>query len=236
MNDQRYQLFVKNLALRLCKNKNLVISQLGLGTKSILYFLNWYVQWNGHVTELDFTFSGDILKDSKMDILTKLLEKDENLMSITLCNSSIAGEDIMVLFDLINKKKQLFSLDLSNNNSQSLNRFGEQIAFLEAFVKDNQSVAILKLNNMQLKKEGLEHIWRGVSQRKINPLRVLSIANNYIAGSKIVGDYFHGLIRSGLLRLNMSENPLGEEFYKNLPMLKSTTIRELDLSSTNMNS
>lgn len=51
-------------------------------------------------------------------------------MSITLCNSSIAGEDIMVLFDLINKRKQLFSLDLSNNNSQALNRFGEQIAFL----------------------------------------------------------------------------------------------------------
>ena len=130
MNDQRYQLFVKNLALRLCKNKNLAISQLGLGTKSVLYFLNWYVQWNGHVTELDFTFSGDILRESKMDILAKLLEKDENLMSITLCNSSIAGEDIMVLFDLINKRKQLFSLDLSNNNSQALNRFGEQIAFL----------------------------------------------------------------------------------------------------------
>lgn len=125
MNDQRYQLFVKNLALRFCKNKNLVINQLGLGTKSLLYFLNWYVQWNGHVTELDFTFSGEILKDSKMEILKKLLEKDENLMSITLCNISIAGEDIMVLFDLINKKKQLFSLDLSNNNSQALNRFGE---------------------------------------------------------------------------------------------------------------
>ena len=67
-------------------------------------------------------------------------------------------------------------------------------------------------------------------------MRVLSVANNYIAGSKVVGDYFHGLIRSGLLRLNMSDNPLGEGFYKNLPMLKSTTVREVDLSCTNMTS
>jgi hypothetical protein len=62
----------------------------------------------------------------------------------------------------------------------------------------------VKLNNTQLKREGLEQIWKGVSERKLNPLKVLSIANNYIVGSKIVGDHFHGLLKSGLLRLNIS--------------------------------
>lgn len=36
--------------------------------------------------------------------------------------------------------------------------------------------------------------------------------------------------------MDLSCNPLGEEFYKNLPTLKSTTIRELNLGETNMNS
>jgi hypothetical protein len=36
--------------------------------------------------------------------------------------------------------------------------------------------------------------------------------------------------------MDLSCNPLGEEFYKNLPILKSTTIRELNLGETSMNS
>ena len=45
---------------------------------------------------------------------------------------------------------------------------------------------------------------------------------------------FNNLLRSGLTHLNLSSNPLGEEFYEGLPIIKYGTIKELNLSETNM--
>jgi hypothetical protein len=60
-----------------------------------------------------------------MEIIGKLLQKDTQLMNIILCNSGIFGEEMERILNLVLKRSQLFALDLSNVNSQSLNRFGE---------------------------------------------------------------------------------------------------------------
>lgn len=117
-------------------------------------FFKWYIDWQGHITELDLSNSCEVLKERKLDILKQLLERDSKLMKLVLCNSALNGEEIQSLLTIINQKQQLFALDLSNTNSQTLNRFGEETNVLEDFVRQNESVAILKLDNLQLKREG----------------------------------------------------------------------------------
>ena len=152
--EQRFQIFVKNLALRLNANKHLSVGQMGLGPKALELFFEWYIDWQGHITELDLSNCCEILRERKLDILKQLLERDWKLMKIVLCNSALNGEEIQSLLTIINQKQQLFALDLSNSNSQTLNRFGEETNVLENFVRENQSVAILKLDNLQLKRDG----------------------------------------------------------------------------------
>lgn len=42
--------------------------------------------------------------------------------------------------------------------------------------------------------------------------------------------------RGGLVTLDISENPLGPNFYLTSPSWKQSTVRNLDVSQTNMNS
>jgi hypothetical protein len=109
-----------------------------------------------------------------------------------------------------------------------LNRFGSDLNAIEDFFKENMSLAIAKLNNVSIKKEGFEYLCRGVTSRKTNPLKMLSLSNNYISGAKIC-ESFSNLVRSGLTHLDLSCNPLGAEFFNSLPMIKSATIKELNL-------
>jgi len=44
------------------------------------------------------------------------------------------------------------------------------------------------------------------------------------------------LARSGLVELDISENPLSPAFYLSLPSWKPSTIRKLNISMTQMNS
>ena len=113
------------MAKRLCKNRHLILNQLGFGTKSLICFINWLIEWEGHITELDLTYSAECLKEHKMETIAKLLEKDTQLMHIILCNNGIFGEEMERILTLVLNRSQLFALDLSNINSQSLNRFGE---------------------------------------------------------------------------------------------------------------
>ena len=106
-------------------------------------------------------------------------------MSLILCNNKLNGEEISSIFDCIIKKSNLFVIDLSNHNSHNLNRFGDHISVLSEFITKNQSVSIMKLNNIQLKREGVEAIWKGITSKKKNPLRMLSISNNHISGAKM---------------------------------------------------
>ena len=43
-------------------------------------------------------------------------------------------------------------------------------------------------------------------------------------------------MRSGVTHLNLSSNPLGDDFYRAIPIFKGTTVKDLNLSQTSMNS
>ena len=69
-------------------------------------------------------------------------------------------------------------------------------------------MGIVKLNNIQIKPKGFEYLCKGVTSRRLNPLKILSLANNYISGARVC-EPFCSLVRSGLTNLDMSCNPLG---------------------------
>jgi len=76
---------------------------------------------------LDLTYAEELLKDAKLRIIKSLLTTDKKLMKLILSNSSLEGHDIKEIFELVNEQKQLFALDLSNVNSQNLNRLGNEL-------------------------------------------------------------------------------------------------------------
>jgi len=73
------------------------------------------------------TYAEELLKDAKLRIIKSLLTTDKKLMKLILSNSSLEGHDIKEIFELVNEQKQLFALDLSNVNSQNLNRLGNEL-------------------------------------------------------------------------------------------------------------
>jgi hypothetical protein len=89
--EHKYQAFLKNLALRLCKSKQLVIHQMGFGHKALEFFFEWYCRWDSHISELDLTYAHDLLKGSKFEIVKSLLRTDSKLLKLVLCNSSLDG-------------------------------------------------------------------------------------------------------------------------------------------------
>ncbi len=170
-----------------------------------------------------------------MKIIKSLLTEDKKLLKIVLCNSSLEGEEIIDILNIINEKKYLFALDIGNLNSQDLNRLGSNFPRLQQFFKKNASVALVKLNNLHIKRDGFECLSRGIVARRFNPLKVLSLANNQISGGKVC-EHFYNLVRSGLTHLDLSNNPLGNEFFKSLPILKAITLKQLSLIDTKMSS
>ena len=66
-------------------------------------------------------------------------------------------------------------------------------------------------------------------------MKILSLSNNFIT-YKSVNSIYNMVTKVGLTELNLSNNPLGPEFYLLLKNLRANSIKHLDLSSTNMNS
>lgn len=115
-----------------------------------------------------------------------------------------------------------------------MNRFSESLELLFTFFKENPTVSVAILDNLSLRKVGVEHIYKGISSNKLNPLKILSIKNNAISDQACM--QISLLARLGLVSLDISENPLGPKFYMNLPSWKQSTIKNLNISMTEMNS
>lgn len=115
-----------------------------------------------------------------------------------------------------------------------MNRFGESIDLLYDFFKCNKTTSLVNLDNLTLRKIGVQHIHKGVLANPSNPLKILSLKNNAITDQSSL--HISLLARSGLVFLDLSENPLGPSFYLSLPSWKLNTIRSLNLSCTDMNS
>lgn len=65
-----------------------------------------------------------------MKIITSLLELDKKVMKLTLSNSNLDDDELRQIFKIVTSRSQLFSLDISNINSQSLNRLGDSLGLL----------------------------------------------------------------------------------------------------------
>ena len=128
--EQRYQSFVKNLAIRFCEKSHVVAGQMGLGPAALQMFLEWLVGWEGHIHEIDFSLSEEVLKEAAESLIMEVVEKSQ-IMKLAVCNCHLAAEELARLLKAVTERKQLFSLDLSNHSSQSLNRFGEGMDVLE---------------------------------------------------------------------------------------------------------
>jgi len=61
-----------------------------------------------------------------------------------------------------------------------MNRFGESLDLLTDFLKSNPTVSVLRLDNLSLRKVGVEGIYKGISNNSDNPLKVLSLRHNSI--------------------------------------------------------
>ena len=129
-------------------------------------------------------------------------------------------------------------MDLSNDRfSQAINHIvsDDNVGFWEGFWKGNWVLMVLKVDNvMGVGKGFLESLLNGVGEIG-GQLKILSVEGNSIGGrdcGRIIGK----LSKLGLLELNLSHNPLGEEFFVGMESWKGSTVRILDLTATEMNS
>lgn len=116
-----------------------------------------------------------------------------------------------------------------------MNRIGNSTDMLYTFFKQNKTTSVVKLNNLALKKSGVESISKGISQHfSHSPLLVLGLKNNNLTES--VAPLIGSIVKSGLISLDLSENPLSPGFYMSLGNWKASTLNYLNLSMTDMDS
>lgn len=48
------------------------------------------------------------------------------------------------------KSKRIYSLDISNKNSQTINRIGTDYYYMEAFFTKNEYVGVMKMDNLSI--------------------------------------------------------------------------------------
>ena len=116
-----------------------------------------------------------------------------------------------------------------------MNRFGSNLEIIESFFRVNKTVAIIKLNNLALKKHGVDCIYRGISDNLTsNPIKILCLKNNGI--NEHSANSISAIVKSGIISLDLSENPLSPAFFLGLPSWKPSTLSYLDISMTDMDS
>lgn len=91
---------------------------------------------------------------------------------------------------------------MSNENSLSMNRFGEEFSLLFDFFKCNSTVGVVSLGNLNLRKAGVDQIQKGISLNTANPLKKLDLKNNWITDQASL--QISVIARSGLIDLDLS--------------------------------
>jgi hypothetical protein len=87
------------------------------------------------------------------------------------------------MVDLLTKclqSKRIYSLDIGNKTSQSINRLGTEYYYLEAFFAKNEYVGVMRMDNLNVTDECVERMCIGVIKNISNPLRILSLSGNLL--------------------------------------------------------
>lgn len=169
------------------------------------------------------------------NLLLRMIRLDERLVKLSLRNMHLTPYKMSVLLNEILKPSRIYSLDISNKNSQTINRLGTQYGYLEEFFAKNQSIGVIKMDNLNITDECLEKIVKGMLRNGNASLKIVSLGSNMLT-YRCVNFVFNMMTRVGLSELNLSNNPLNPQFFLSFKNLRSNSVKHLDLSSTSMNS
>ena len=90
------------------------------------------------------------------------------------------------IFAAVLKSKFLYSLDISNKSSQTINRLGSDCYYLEAFFAKNSSLGIIKMDNLNITDDCLQRMSIGILKNILQPLRILSLAGNCLTQKSLI--------------------------------------------------
>ena len=94
-------------------------------------------------------------------------------------------EDIRKIMDCIVKKQQIVGLDLSNVNSDGLNRMSEGSTLLERLLSQNKVLMKLELEGLNLRDKGVEALERAYKINHNSNLFYLKLSNNGITSRSL---------------------------------------------------
>lgn len=90
------------------------------------------------------------------------------------------------IFACVLKNKHLYSLDISNKSSQTINRLGSDCYYLETFFAKNSSLGIIKMDNLNITDDCLQKMSIGILKNTLQPLRILSLAGNCLTHKSLI--------------------------------------------------
>lgn len=117
--------------------------------------------------------------------ITKLLTEHPRVTEIALRNMDLQPEDIRKIMDCIVKKQQIVGLDLSNVNSDGLNRMSEGSTLLERLLSQNKVLMKLELEGLNLRDKGVEALERAYKINHNSNLFYLKLSNNGITSRSL---------------------------------------------------
>lgn len=149
-----------------------------------------------------------------MEILGKGLGRAHSLIHLDLRSTALRTEAADILFRALCDNKSLVCLSLGNVRGQHRNLLaGRAMAGIEKFLKSSALLTFLDLKGAGIGNEGALHVLNGLLGNR--SIKVLNLCMNNIngAGSSIIIDM---MVKSLLKRLDVSQNPLGNEFIAEL--------------------
>ena len=72
-----------------------------------------------------------------------------------LKNMSLKNEDIHEILNKVVETEKIFHIDIGNDSSQSMNRVSDHLEILYDFFKRNIVTAVVRLENLAIKKNGV---------------------------------------------------------------------------------
>ncbi len=183
-----------------------------------------------YVSHLDLRTNS--LGDAGVKIIAPSIGGSKSLVHVDLSSNELYILGAQTLFRELRGNESITCLHVGNAKGLHRNFFGgESIAGLSEFLQQSQQLIFLDVRGAGLGNQGLECLLQGVKKARF--LRVLNVAFNGITGeaSKQVAELMG---RTAVKRLDLSQNPLGEQFKHELNASTRTVIflqSHLDLSS-----
>lgn len=111
----------------------MVLQSFHLGKTALIIFLEWLIKSRLSLLDVDMRYCCELKfepEEAEQSCLLKMLVTRNRMVKVCLGNMGLSPPQLKIIFKVINEQRRLFSLDLSNINSQSMNRFGDETELL----------------------------------------------------------------------------------------------------------